>query len=63
MIDITRLNGQGLTINSDLIESIEATPDTTISLTTGRKIIATESIDEIIDKIITFRRRIQKIEI
>lgn len=37
MIEVTRLNGKGLTINSDLIEMIEETPDTVITLTTGKK--------------------------
>ena len=43
MIEVTRLNGKGLTINSDLIEMIEETPDTVITLTTGKKIIVKES--------------------
>ena len=42
-IELTRLNGKGLTINSDLIEMIEETPDTVITLTTGKKIIVKES--------------------
>lgn len=57
MITITRLNDKELIINCDLIESMEATPDTTISMTTGRKIIARESIDEIIDMIIEYKRK------
>ena len=43
MIEVTRLNGKGLTINSDLIEMIEETPDTVITLTTGKIIIVKES--------------------
>ena len=43
MIEVTRFNGKGLTINSDLIEMIEETPDTVITLTTGKKIIVKES--------------------
>ena len=43
MIEVTRLNRKGLTINSDLIEMIEETPDTVITLTTGKKIIVKES--------------------
>ena len=43
MIEVTRLNGKGLTINSDLIEMIEETPDTVITLTKGKKIIVKES--------------------
>ncbi len=47
MIDITRVNGTILTINADLIEMVEETPDTVITLTTGRKIIAKESRQDI----------------
>ena len=43
LIEVTGLNGKGLTINSDLIEMIEETPDTVITLTTGKKIIVKES--------------------
>lgn len=39
MIDVTKMNGMNITINSDLIETVEDTPDTVITLTTGRKII------------------------
>ena len=39
MIDVTRLDGKSITINSDLIETVEETPDTIITLTTGKKII------------------------
>lgn len=57
MIAITRLNDSQLYINSDLIECIEETPDSTITMTTGKKIIAKESIDEIIDSILEFKRK------
>ena len=60
MVTITRINGTKLTINSDLIEMMEAMPDTTITMTTGKKIIASESIDDIIKKIIAFRGEINK---
>ena len=39
MIDITKMNGIVLTVNDNLIETIEETPDTVITLTTGKKII------------------------
>ena len=39
MIEVTRLNGTTVLINSDLIETVEETPDTVISLTTGKKFI------------------------
>lgn len=37
MIEVTKLNGEKITLNSDLIEVVEETPDTVITLTTGRK--------------------------
>jgi len=43
MIDITKINGQPMTINAELIETIEEVPDTLITLTTGKKIIVNES--------------------
>jgi flagellar protein FlbD len=58
MIHLTRLNRQSLVLNSDLIEFIETTPDTLISLTTGQKLTVRESSDEVIERIILFRREI-----
>ena len=42
MIDVTRMNGSLLTVNNHLIEMVEETPDTVITLTTGKKIIRQE---------------------
>ena len=56
MIKVTRLNDAQLVINADLIEFVEAIPDTIISLTTGKKIMVKESIDEIIDRVAHFKR-------
>jgi flagellar protein FlbD len=58
MISVTRLNHKPLILNSDLIEQIEMTPDTVISLTTGEKIMVLESSDELVDRIVNFRRSI-----
>lgn len=58
MISVTRLNHKPLVINSDLIEQIEMTPDTVISLTTGEKIMVLESSDELVERIVNFRRSI-----
>ncbi len=57
MITITKLNGKEVTINSDLIEIIEETPDTTIAMTTGRKILAKEKPQEIVNKVIEYKRK------
>jgi flagellar protein FlbD len=58
MIYVTKLNNEEIVINSDLIEVIEETPNTIITLTTGKKIIVKDSSKEIIDKVITYKRRI-----
>ena len=58
MIDITRMNGTKLTINSDLIETVEETPDTVITLTTGKKIITKESRQEIKNLVKLFKKEI-----
>lgn len=57
MIKITALNGSEFYINSDLIEKMEVTPDTIVTLTTGKKFVVKESPEVIIEKIIEFRRR------
>ena len=58
MIRLTRLNRVPLVLNSDLIEHIDVTPDTVITLTTGQILRVRESADEVIHRIIDFRRRI-----
>ena len=58
MIKITRLNNTELYINSDLIEFIEETPDTTLTMTTGRKVIVRESVREVIDEITKYKTSI-----
>ncbi len=58
MIRLTRLNHVPLVLNSDLIEHIEVTPDTVITLTTGQILRVRESADEVIRRIVDFRRRI-----
>ena len=58
MIALTRLNGRPLMVNSDLIEQIEETPDTVVTLTSGNKLIVRDSMQQIQQKIIDFKRRI-----
>ncbi len=58
MITVHRLNGTEITVNSDLIEIIEATPDTTITFTTGKILIVTDSIDDIKSRIIEYKRKL-----
>lgn len=59
MISITRLNGTKLWISSDEIEFIEATPDSIISMVSGKRVIARETPEELVTKIVEFRRRVR----
>ena len=59
MIELTRLNGKAFSINALYIETVEAFPDTTITLTTGRKFIVLESEKEVRARIVAFYRQIQ----
>jgi flagellar protein FlbD len=58
MIHVTRINHSPLVLNSDLIEHIEANPDTVISLTSGQKYVVMESAEDVIEKVVEFRRRL-----
>ncbi len=58
MIVLTRVNGQVVMLNCDLIESIEEDGDTVIALTTGNAVVVTERMEEIEAKIVAFKRKI-----
>ncbi|MCR4907784.1 MAG: flagellar FlbD family protein [Lachnospiraceae bacterium] len=60
MIDLTRLNETKIMINEDLIEVIEETPDTVVTLTTGRKLIVKESRQEIKNLVKSFRKEMNE---
>jgi len=59
MIKLTRLNKQEYYVNSDLIETIEMTPDTVITMLNGKKLIVSEAADEVVERIVRFRGKIQ----
>ena len=58
MIEVTRLNGDKLTINAELIERVEELPDTVVKLTTGSKIIVKESRQEIKNLVTLYKKEI-----
>jgi flagellar protein FlbD len=60
MIHLTRLNHRPLVLNSELIESIEVTPDTVISLTTGQKLMVLEPAEEVVRRVVEFRQAIYR---
>lgn len=58
VIFVTKMNNETVLLNNDLIETIEETPDTVVTLTTGKKFIIKESSKEILDKVIDFKMKI-----
>jgi len=60
MIQLTRLNHIPMVLNSELIEHIEITPDTVITLTTGQKIVVLEPAHEVVERVVAFRRSIYR---
>lgn len=56
MIRVTRLNQTEFVVNADLIETVEATPDTVITLTTERKYVVREPVDEIVGRVVAYKR-------
>ena len=58
MISLTRLNGQSLVVNEDVIKWIETTPDTVLTLTTGDKLLVKESAEVVIEKCLVFKARV-----
>ncbi|GAB6393138.1 MAG: flagellar protein FlbD [Treponematales bacterium] len=58
MIKVTRLNGKEYYLNPHQIESIEINPDTTLLMLSGKSVVVLEKADEVINRIVEYRRRI-----
>ncbi len=58
MIEVTKINGTKILVNPDLIETVEETPDTVISFTTGKKIIVKERRQEVKNLVKSYKRDI-----
>jgi flagellar protein FlbD len=58
LIQLTRLNSQQITVNSDLIKFVESNPDTVITLVNGEKILVHETADQVLARVIDFRRAV-----
>ncbi len=56
MITLHRLNKQEFVLNADLIETIESTPDTLVTLTTGKKLIVRDAVQDVIGRVINYRQ-------
>jgi len=59
MIRITRFNGTKFYLNADLVQTVEGTPDTVITLTNNVKIVVKEQPEEVVEKIIAYQRLVQ----
>lgn len=55
MIDLHRLNGHRLVLNADLIKYAEPSPDTTITLVTGEKLLVSETCNELVERVLHYR--------
>ena len=60
MIVVKKINGQEIIVNCDLIQTIEFSPHAVMSLTTGEKIIVDETRDDILEKVIEYKRAVQR---
>jgi flagellar protein FlbD len=58
MIELTRLNGSPMVLNSDLIKTAEASPDTMLTLITGEKLIVREECGEVVERVLAYRARL-----
>ena len=58
MIKLQKLNGFGIVVNAELIESVEATPDTVINLATGNRFLVRDSVQDVIDKVLDYRKKV-----
>ena len=58
MIEVTRLNKKTFILNCEWIETVEATPDTVITLTNGKKLVVAENVEDIIRKVIEYKQKV-----
>lgn len=58
MITLRKLNGAEIAVNAELIESVEAAPDTVINLATGNRFVVKDSVEEVIAKVVEYRKQV-----
>ncbi len=63
MVFLTRLNQKTVVINAELIKMIESTPDTLITMTNGDHLMVRESVEDVVDKVIDYGRRVRSFQI
>lgn len=60
VVRVTRLDGSELVVSAELIEMVEAVPDTVITLTTGRKLVVREDVAEVVRRVKQYRRSVYR---
>jgi len=63
VIKLKQINGEQIIINADLITYIHAHPDTVIALTNGDKLMVEESVDEVIERVMEYKRKVMQVAI
>jgi flagellar protein FlbD len=58
VITLHKLHGERLVLNAELIESVEAVPDTLITLVNHRRVVVSESVQDVVDAVVRYRRRV-----
>lgn len=58
MIQLHKLNGSAVTINANLIETLESTPDTVVFLASGNRIVVKETVAQVVEKVVDYHRRV-----
>ena len=59
MIKLTHMNGQEFVVNAEMIQYVEAKPDTIITLSTKERLIVKENVDEVVKRIIEYGRALR----
>ncbi len=60
VIYVTRLDGSQLVVNVDLIETVEHTADTVITLVDGKRLVVATPVDELVERVVAFRQRVAR---
>jgi flagellar protein FlbD len=60
MIRVTRLDGSELTINCELVETVERTPDTVITLFNNHKLVVRESVEQVVELVVAYRQMVHQ---
>ena len=58
MIKLHKLNGAEIVVNAELIESVESTPDTVLNLATGNRFLVKDTVQEVVDKTIEYKKKV-----